>query len=66
MNLVIMPSGNLEDILGRLSRCCALLDVLTSGDTVSTKAVAGVRDLLQSVYTDFRADIEGSDEYVQV
>lgn len=59
MNGVIMPSGNLEDILARLCRCCALLDALAFG-THSSEAVAGVRDLLQSICTDFRADIDGA------
>lgn len=61
MNNKIMAGGNLEDIVNRLTRCCALLECIAAGSTVSTEVVGAIRDLLKSICIDFRADIDGSE-----
>lgn len=58
----IMAGVNLENIMSRLNRCCALLDAVIAGSTVSVEAVGGIRDLLKGICVDFQADIEGAED----
>lgn len=62
MNDKIMAGGNLENIMNRLNRCCALLDAVTAGSTVSVEAVGGIRDLLKDICVDFQADLDGAED----
>lgn len=61
----IMAVGNLDNIVGRLIRCRAVLDAIqmAMGDDSLVDAVAGVCDLLDGISRDFRADIDGADDY---
>ena len=57
---VIMSAGNLEDIMGRLICCSALLDALIAamGDNRMVDPLSGVHDLLEVICRDFQADID--------
>lgn len=62
MNDKIMAGGNLENIMNRLNRCCALFDAVTAGSTVSLEAVGGIYDLLKGICVDFQADIDEAED----
>lgn len=61
----IMAGGNLDNIVGRLIHCRAVLDTIqmAMGDDSLVDAVAGVCDLLDSINRDFQADIDGAEDY---
>lgn len=62
----IMAGSNLENIVGRLICCNALLDALRFAmDDVSpmVDALAGVHDLLEMICRDFQADIAAAEDY---
>lgn len=62
----IMPDGNLENIMHRLNGCYALVNALheiASDTAVSDAALCGVLDLLDGIRRDFRADIDGAEDY---
>lgn len=61
----IMAGGNLDNIVGRLIRCRAVLDTtqMAMGDDSLVDAIAGVGDLLDSIIADFQADIDGAEDY---
>lgn len=56
--------SNTNDILSRLSRCCALLGVVAddlAGRGADTNALKAVHDLLSGICQDFTADMEYAD-----
>lgn len=61
----IMATGNLDNIVGLLIHCRAVLDTIqmAMGDNSLADAVAGVCDLLDGISRDFQADIDGADDY---
>ena len=63
----IMAGENLDNIVGRLIRCRAVLDtlIMAVGDDPLADTVAGVRDLLDSIIRDFQADIDGAEDYTE-
>ena len=68
MNSKIMSKGNLEDIVGRLTCCCALLDALRwamDDSDVMVDALAGARDLLDTICRDFQSNIEAAEDYAE-
>ena len=61
----IMAGGSLDDIVGRLTCCHAVLDVIRM-DMEAEKvadAIAGACDLLNSIIRDFQADIDSAEDY---
>ena len=62
----IMAGSNLDNIVGRLIRCHAVLDTIQKamGDDPLVDAVAGVCDLLDSISRDFQANIDGAEDYI--
>ena len=65
-NDMIMAGGNLENIIGRLIHCRAVLDtlIMAMGDDPLVGAVAGVCDLLDSISRDFQTDIDSAEDYI--
>ena len=63
----IMAGGNLENIVGRLIHCRAVLDtlIMAMGDDPLVDAVAGVGDLLDGISRDLQADIDGAEDYIK-
>lgn len=61
----IMAGGKLDNIVGRLIHCRAVLDtlIMAMGDDPLADAVAGVCDLLESICRDFQADIDGAEDF---
>lgn len=62
---VIMPYGNLEDILGRLTCFSALLETIRLAMDEEDKMVdsmASAHDLLSCICRDFQADIDSAEE----
>ncbi len=62
----IMAGGNLDNIIGRLICCCALLEALRWAMDESNPmvdALAGAKDLLGSICRDFQADIDAAEDY---
>ena len=61
----IMAGGNLENIVGRLIYCSALLDVLIGAmdDDRMVDPLSGVHDLLEVICLDFQADIDAAEDY---
>ena len=64
---LIMPAGNLEDIVGRLTYCGALLDavICAMGDNSMVDALSGVHDLLNVICRDFQADIDCAEVHAE-
>ena len=64
----IMAGGNLDNIMGRLICCNALLDALRlamdDADPM-VDALAGVHDLLEVICRDFQADIDSAEDYIE-
>lgn len=62
---LVIPFGNLNDILDRLYSCCAVLDVIRSDmgnrSNELTGALCGATDLLKSIIRDFQADVDGAE-----
>ncbi len=63
----IMAGGNLDNIVGRLIHCRAVLDTIqmAMGDDSLVDAVAGVCDLLDGISRDFQADIDSAADYIK-
>ena len=63
----IMAGGNLDNIVGRLIHCRAVLDMLimAMGDDPFVDGVAGVGDLLDGISRDLQADIDGAEDYIK-
>lgn len=61
----IMAGGNLDNIVGLLIHCRAVLDTIqmAMGDNSLADAAAGVCNLLDGIIRDFRADIDGAEDY---
>lgn len=61
----IMAGDNLDNIVGRLIRCRAVLDTtqMAMGENPLVEAVAGVGDLLESIIQDFQTDIDAAEDY---
>jgi len=61
----IIPGGSLDNIVGRLIHCRAVLDTIqmAMGDDPLVDTIAGVCDLLDSINRDFQADIDGAKDY---
>ena len=64
---LLIPQSNLEDIVGRLTCCHALLDALVGamGDNSMVDALSGANDLLSSICRDFQADIDCAEVYAE-
>ena len=61
---LLIPQGNLEDIMTRLNGCRALLYLLyesAGSSSVSDDAINGVSDLLEMICRDFQADIDAAE-----
>lgn len=61
INELVIPKGNVEEIVERLNGCRALLDALyeiADATAISSDAVSGIRDLLGCICGDFQADID--------
>ena len=62
----IMAGDNLDNIMGRLRGCIALLSVLYGNagtSETSEDALGGLRDLLECICRDFQADIDAAEDY---
>lgn len=64
MKNLIIPSGNLENITGRLVYLHALLETVCMAMSVDkmSDSLSGVIDLLRSIQNDFEADISAAKE----
>ena len=62
----IMAGGNLDNIVGRLIHCRAVLDTIQKamGDNPLVDAVAGVCDLLDGIGRDLQAAIDSAEDYI--
>ena len=63
-NELIMPKGNVEEIMERLNGFRALLDALyeiADATAISSDALSGIRDLLGCICGDFQAVIESAE-----
>ena len=58
----IMTAGVLDDIVGRLICCSALLDALIGAmdDNRMVDPLSGVHDLLESICRDFQTEIDNA------
>ena len=63
-----MSEGNLDNIVGRLIHCNAVIGtlVMAMGDDPLVNAVAGVSDMLESIRQDFQGDIDCAEDYIPV
>jgi len=63
-----MAGGNLDNIMGRLICCRALLDAIrwamTDESSTIEDALAGAGDLLTSICKDFEADIDAAEDFI--
>lgn len=61
----IMAGGNLEEIMGRMIGCHAVLEVIhkAAGESTMADAIAGAVDLMRSIYMDFEADVSCAEDY---
>lgn len=61
---LIMPGGNLENILSRLNAAHELFLLLHGcmGDDPGSEAMYGACDLLRSIIKDFQADVDSAEE----
>ena len=61
----IMAGGNLDEIMGRLIGCRAVLEVIHQSvdENPLSDAIAGAVDLLRSICIDFEADISAAEDY---
>lgn len=58
-----MTRGNLDNIVGRLIGCHAVLDIIheAASDSPLADAIAGATDLLRSIYEDLEANISAEE-----
>lgn len=64
----IMSCGCLDLLECRLSDCCALLRTIVSSsaaDEISAGAVSAAAELLDYILSDFRTDVDASDDYTK-
>ncbi len=61
----IMAGGNLEEVLERMGRACALLRCAyqsAKGGDFIPDALGAVCDLMEGLHRDFQADVEAAEE----
>lgn len=69
MKYKIIPNGNLENIMTRLKGVTALLFTLSEVaevSSVSEDTIIALGDMLRGVVNDLRADVESSEDYMEV
>lgn len=65
----IMAGENLENIVNRLSGCCAMLDMVhanMSGDGLCVEALYGCCESLKGICRDLDADIASAEDFIPV